>query len=70
MLFLAPGSSQFDPHFMITDPITKEHLCFDYTGSNNEVVELVTDESSGITFYTFKRLMVTKSQVHVIQNLA
>ena len=36
-----------DPHFMITDPRSKEHFCFDYGGYEGETLVLVDDGESG-----------------------
>ena len=32
-----------DPHFMITDAVTKQHLCFDYVGHDGDFIQLVAD---------------------------
>ena len=36
-----------DPHFMVTDPRSKEHFCFDYGGDDGEKLVLVDDAESG-----------------------
>ena len=51
---------------MITDPITKEHLCFDYTGSDDEVLDLIDDEFSG---ELVDRLLYTLSSITNIEEL-
>ena len=45
--FAAPGSSVLDPHFMITNPKTRERFCFDYGGKEHDVLNLVHDEKAG-----------------------
>ena len=48
-LYCVVGTSTVvgDPHFMITDPRSKEHFCFDYGGDDGENLVLVDDTDSG-----------------------
>ena len=45
--FVGTSTVVGDPHFMITDPKSKEHFCFDFGGDDGENLVLVDDAESG-----------------------
>ena len=47
VLVPAVGSGTMDPHFMITDSLSKKHLCFDYMGHDGDYIQLVEDSENG-----------------------
>ena len=48
MLLIFPANSgNGDPHFMLTSPKSKEHLCFDANGRAGDKMMLIDDLGTG-----------------------